>query len=465
MIAEEETDLYHFPKNLEVEQALLGAIFENNDCFHKIQSFFKGEYFHDPGHQRNYLEVSNLIDKGHVADVPTLRPIFDQDPGLKEMGGSEYIVRVAFATTTTIDVSSYARTTKELWQRRVFIESCFRNGGFAQNLNEPLDEIVKGMEDDLDLVAGHEAGLNTRLFQDIANSALDQFEAATQKQEVLGIPTGLNDLDNMIGGLMNKRLYIPAGRTGMAKSVLAVNIALNAAQASKNVLLMSPEMGAEEVGARAMSNMNKGHRVEYQSMERGKAGIQILADLRAQMDKTPLPLYINDKGSINVDDIVYEVRRLNRILGVKNQRLDLVIVDHMHRLRGKRRQSKFDVLDEIPRVLKNLAKEHDLPVVCFAQLNRAVEHRDNRRPELSDLRGAGTIEEEADCVLFLYREHYYLSNKKPDKKSEIDGWMVDCEDCKHDLEIIVAKQRSGPTYGKTFYIDLGISKITDKAHG
>jgi len=447
------------PANVEAEQEILGAILVNNDALYKVQSFLEPEHFSEGLHQRLYAACRALSDQGAKVDPIQLQTQFEKDPDIDDVGGTDYIFRLQRSVVSIINAVDYAKTIHGLWQRRVLIESCNWASEQAMAM-EPTESLVKALEDDLSLIAGQETGQYTRLLSEAVDSALNQFEAATLSGGVMGLSTGLKDLDAMLGGLINKRLYVPAGRPGMAKSILAINLALNVSRQGKNVLMMSPEMGAEEVSARAMASTNENKRVEYQAMERGKASIDDLKSLRLQMED--LPLYLNDSGSITIDDIVHEVRRLNRYLGTKGERIDLLIVDHIHKVRKRRREDNFEGISNIIGALKSLAKDCNMPVVAFAQLNRECEKRDNKRPLMSDLRGAGTIEEDADCIIFLYRDAFYYQKEKPSSISERKLWENEMAHKESEIELIIAKQRGGKTGTRKFHIDLGISKITDR---
>lgn len=417
------------------------------------------EHFSEGLHNRIYAACRALSDRGAKADPIQLQTQFEKDPDIKDVGGTDYIFRLQASAVTVINAVDYAKTIYGLWQRRILIEVCNWASEQAMAM-EPTESLVKALEDDLSLIAGQETGQYTRLLAEVVDDALNRFRQATQSGSVIGVSTGLKDLDAMLGGLIDGRLYVPAGRPGMAKSILAINLALNVSRQTKNVLFMSPEMGGEEISARAMSNTNEHERVEYQAMERGNVSLEMLKKLKDQ--KEDLPLYINDRGNITIDDIVHEVRRLNRYLGSKSERLDLLIVDHIHKIAKRRGEDNFEAISNIIGTLKSLAKDCDMPVVAFAQLNRECEKRDNKRPLMSDLRGAGTIEQDADCIIFLYRDAVYYAKEKPSSLSERKLWENEMAHKEAEIEFIIAKQRGGKTGTRKFHIDLGISKITDQ---
>lgn len=445
----EKKPAQQLPHNIEAEQALIGAILVNNTCLEIVNGYLKPEHFFEPVHQRIYNACQALNDKGGVADPVRLKPYFDGDEALKEIGGATYLARLAASATTIINANDYAKTIYSLWQGRSIIlaSECAIAECMDMDIDAPIGETLTRLENDLGRLSGQETGLHTKTFSDAITTALNEINEAHRDSGVVGITTGLQDLDNMLGGLISGKLYIAAGRPGMGKSILATSMCLAAAKSGKNVLFMSPEMLTKEIAARFMSNLNE-ERIEYQSMERGKVKNTLLNGLTEKMNNLELPIFINDRGGVNLADVTHEVKRLNRYLGTKGQKIDLLIIDHIHRMQKTRGLSTYDGMSEIAEGLKTLAKDHNMPVFAMAQLNRGLENRDDKRPKLSDLKESGRIEEEADAVLFLYREAYYNAEAGVDAK---------------ELEIQIAKQRSGGTGTHKFYIDLGVAKIEDKA--
>ena len=464
----EELDVTKLPRNIEAEQALIGALLANNKAYEKISEFLRPEHFSDPIHIKVYDVISRLIQKGHVADVITLKNYFEQEGTLNEVGGIAYLVKLAETASPLTNVEYYAQFVYDKYLRRELIATGYDIASEAMNENfeETTAEQIEKAERRLFNIAEH--GDGQRGLQDfgvVSTAALQMIEKVYQKEGKLsGLPTGLHDLDYRMGGLNNSDLIILAGRPAMGKTALAINIAYNVADymqraaeenkidpKEKGVAVFSLEMSAEQIASRVLSNITDtpGHKLRTGDLELG----EFTRIAQAVSSKQQLPIYIDDTPGITVGTIRTRARRLKRSNG-----LGLIIIDYIQLISGsgsrKSEGNRVQEMSEISRGLKMLAKELNVPVIALSQLNRGVEARDDKRPQMSDLRESGSIEQDADIVMFVFRENYYIHNAEPKRNAEetdehftkrYEDWQTRDRETANLGEVILGKHRHGST--------------------
>lgn len=446
------------PHNIEAEQQLLGAILVNNDIYDRVSSFVKAEHFFDPVHQRIFDIASARIRKNALASPVTLKAFMEEDTGLKELGGPAYLVRIAAAAISAYAARDYAQMIYELAVRRDLIrlgQDISARAAQMDVASEPKEQIVEA-EQRLYKLA--EQGVAERGFQSFLKAvtdAVNMANAAYQRDGGLaGISTGLIDLDKKLGGLHPSDLIILAGRPSMGKTSLATNIAFNIAKAYKRGLkhdgsegavdggvvgFYSLEMSAEQLAARILSEASE---VPSEQIRRGDmTEAEFRRFVEAAKALEACPLYIDDTPALPISQVAARARRLKRTHG-----LDVLMVDYLQLLRGTSKESRVQEVSEITQGLKAIAKELNIPVIALSQLSRQVESREDKRPQLSDLRESGSIEQDADVVMFVYRDEYYREREKPgdDELEKMAAWQARMEAVHGKAECIIGKQRHGP---------------------
>ncbi|PWR20054.1 replicative DNA helicase [Zavarzinia compransoris] len=447
------------PHNLEAEQALLGAILVNNEAVSRVNEFLLADHFYEPLHQRIYTNSVKLIEKQQIANPVTLRPFFEQDPAIAEIGGPSYLARLAANAVTVINAGDYGRAIYDLALKRELIQvgEDIVNGAYEPDIDNTAEDLIQAAEGKLFTLAesgSREGGLMP--FAHGLTAAIQAAERAFKSDgKLTGVTTGLIDLDQKLGGLHRSDLLILAGRPSMGKTALATNIAFNAARAARFerdaqgrmqtaegavVAFFSLEMSAEQLAMRMLSEQS---RIVSEKIRRGQMNTDEFHHLvQAAQEVQRLPLYIDDTPGITISALRTRCRRLKRQSG-----LGLVIVDYLQLLNpsGKSRtDNRVGELSEITRGLKMLAKELDVPVVALSQLSRQVENREDKRPQLADLRESGTIEQDADVVMFVFREEYYLMRREPREGTpEHAAWQDEMEKVHNLAEVIIGKQRHG----------------------
>jgi len=446
------------PHNIEAEQQLLGAILVNNDVYDRISSLVKPEHFHDPVHQRIFEIASTRIRKNALASPVTLKAFMEDDEGLKELGGPAYLARIAAAAISAYAARDYAQMIYELAVRRDLIrlgQDISARAAQMDVTSEPKEQIVEA-EQRLYKLA--EQGVAERGFQSFLKAvtdAVNMANAAYQRDGGLaGISTGLIDLDKKLGGLHPSDLIILAGRPSMGKTSLATNVAFNIAKAYKHGLkhdgsegavdggvvgFFSLEMSAEQLAARILSEAAE---VPSEQIRRGDMTEgEFRRFVEAAKALESCPLYIDDTPALPISQVAARARRLKRTHG-----LDVLMVDYLQLLRGTSKESRVQEVSEITQGLKAIAKELNIPVIALSQLSRNVESREDKRPQLSDLRESGSIEQDADVVMFVYRDEYYREREKP-SDHDLDAmakWQEIMETVHGKAECIIGKQRHGP---------------------
>ncbi len=448
-IAEEER--YALPKNYEAEQALLGALLHNNQSYEKVAEFLNPEHFAHPAHGRIYEAIGKLIQGGHVADPITLKDYFSRDALLQEVGGWEYLVNLASSVVSVLSTQEYGKIIYDLYLRRqlIGIGEEVAQTAYEIDLDKTAQDQIEQAEQrlfDLAMVGQSEKGYQT--FSQALTTALDQAEMAFKRDShVVGVTTGLEDLDKWLGGLHPSDLVILAGRPSMGKTAIATNIAFNAAIAALNakegapVAFFSLEMSAEQLATRILSQETG---ISSDRIRRGEiAKDDFIKFAEASRTLSQLPLYIDDTPALSLTGIRTRARRL-----VRQRKIGLIIIDYLQLLHVASRSksdSRVQEISEISRGLKALAKELNVPILALSQLSRAVEQRDDKRPQLADLRESGSIEQDADVVLFIFREEYYEARKVPPEGTEkYVEWQQRMAQVYNKTDIIVAKHRHGP---------------------
>ncbi|MGI8610997.1 MAG: replicative DNA helicase [Sphingomicrobium sp.] len=475
------------PQNVEAEAALLGALMIDNRLVEDIQTRLQPHHFFEPLHGRIYESILRLTDRNMIANPVTLRPLFEADEGIKEVGGPAYLAQLTGSGAAVIGARDFAAQIYDLALLRALI-------GVGRDLVEsaldtseevaPIAQIERA-ETELYKVA-EEGGAEgkAKSFGEATKLAIEMAERALNSGGHLsGITTGLDSLNSKIGGLHPSDLIIIAGRPGMGKSSLATNIAFAAAQrflrdsedgiepgkgAGSAVALFSLEMSADQLATRVLAEQSG---ISSENLRMGKISKQEFRQLaRAAGELQSLPLYIDDTPGLTIAALRARARRLKRQKGI-----GMVIIDYLQLLQGTGRNSnenRVQEISEISRGLKQLAKELDMPVVGLSQLSRAVESREDKRPQLSDLRESGSIEQDADIVLFIYREDYYVASREPKRPAEGDDakiheaheeWARDMNRVYGLAELIVAKQRHGATGKVRLKFDSRITKFSDAA--
>ena len=457
---EDEKSFRLAPQNVEAEQALLGAILVNNEAFYRVSDFLVGEHFYEPIHRDIYEVISKIIRAGKTATPVTVKT-FLPDNLIADVTMPQYLARLAAEATTIINAADYGQTVYDLAIRRKLIEigEGMVSTAYDSDVEETAPRQIEEAEKQLFELA--EKGRYDGGFQpfNAATTAAIQMAAEAFKRDgsLSGLATGLHDLDRQMGGLQKSDLIIIAGRPGMAKTSLATNIGLHVAKAWKGevtpdghrrtvdggiVGFFNLEMSAEQLATRILSS-----EAEISSADIRRGNIhesQFTRLVEASNLIAQVPLYIDDTGGLSVAQLAARARRLKRQKG-----LDLLIIDYIQLLSGSSRkasENRVQELTEITTTLKALAKELEVPVIALSQLSRQVESRDDKRPQLSDLRESGSIEQDADVVLFIYRDEYYLKNKEPKEGTpEHLAWMGEMEKVHGHAEVIIGKQRHGPT--------------------
>jgi replicative DNA helicase len=449
------------PHNIEAEQALLGAILVNNDACDRVSGFLNPEHFFEGVHARIYEAAATLIRAGKLASPVTLKTFFERDDTLKEIGGTAYLARLAAAATTIINAEEYGRVVYELAQRRklIGIGTDVVNEAYDTPVDLSARDLIERAEQALYAIAETTTyGQGFQPFGRALTDAVDMAANAYQRDGGLsGISCGLKDLDEKMGGLQPSDLIILAGRPSMGKTALGTNIAYHVAKNYKAehqpdgsvkvldggvVAFFSLEMSAEQLATRIIAEQSG---ISSERIRRGKiTEPEFHRIVEVSRELQSLPLYIDATGGLTIAQVAARARRLKRQRG-----LGLMVVDYLQLLAGSSQRAAEGRVQEVSEItvgLKALAKELNIPIIALSQLSRQVENRDDKRPQLADLRESGSIEQDADVVLFIYREEYYLARKEPRPNTqEHFDWQEQMNKVTGIAEVIIGKQRHGPT--------------------
>ncbi|MBR1176058.1 replicative DNA helicase [Bradyrhizobium sp. KB893862 SZCCT0404] len=467
------------PHNIEAEQSLLGAILVNNDAFYRVSDFLEPKHYFEPLHQTIYETAGSLIRMGKIATPVTLKTFLPADTDVGGMTIGQYLARLAAEATTIINAQDYGRTIYDLALRRDLI-------GIGEDMvnvayDAPVDFAPRAQIEDAErrLYELAESGRYDGGFQKFSQAlavAVDLAAKAFQRDGKLsGISTGMRDLDTKMGGLQHSDLIIVAGRPGMGKTSLATNIAYNVAKAyipevqadgttkaaNGGVIgFFSCEMSADQLATRIVAERTG---VPSSHIRRGGISEADFDKIReVSIELQSLPFYVDATGGLSIAQLMARARRLKRQKG-----LDLLVIDYIQLLSGSGKRasdSRVQEITEITTSLKALAKELNVPVIALSQLSRQVESRDDKRPQLSDLRESGSIEQDADVVLFVYREEYYLAMKEPRPGTpEHEKWQLDMSLAHGKAEVIIGKQRHGPTGTVDLAFEASVTRFGDLA--
>lgn len=458
--ADEPVQFRSAPHNLEAEQALLGAILVNNEALDRVSSFLDPLHFYDPLHGQIYETLVKLIQAGKQATPVTLKTFFENaEPIDAHLTVPQYLGRLAANATTIINAYQYGQTIYDLAVRRqlIVLGEDMVNAAYDSPVDHPPEKQIEEAEGRLySLAEQGKYGSGFQSFGDALTAAIDMASAAYEREGHLsGLATGLADLDTKMGGLQSSDLIVLAGRPSMGKTALATNIAYNIAKAFRSevqpdgshktidgavVGFFSLEMSAEQLATRILSERAE---IASEKIRRGIIDEEEFRKLVAvSQEMSRIPLYIDQTGGISIAQLAARARRLKRQKG-----LGLLVIDYLQLLTGSKRTSEGRVqeVSEITTGLKALAKELNVPIIALSQLSRQVEQRDDKRPQLSDLRESGSIEQDADVVMFVYREEYYVERTKPSEgTAEFQDWLTKMSLVHGKAEVIIGKQRHGP---------------------
>ena len=453
------------PNNIEAEQAVIGSILVSNDIFDEISTIISSINFYDPMHQKIFEAIENLIYKGMLANPITLKNYFEDEKD--DLNVPEYLVKITKFSTSVRQAVEYSKIIYDMFVRRELIKISEQTIDSAK-LNE-LDTngqtIIENSERLLFDLA-EKGSFNSSLikFDEAMKQTIEMASAAYKNEEgIVGVPTGLRDLDDKLGGLHQSDLIIIAGRPSMGKTSLATNIAFNAAQKlqdsgkKSSIAFFSLEMSSEQLSTRIISEQA---RISSNDIRRGRiSDEQFDKFLETSKNIAELPLYIDETPAISIAAMSNRARRIKRLFG-----LDMIVVDYIQLMRGTtfNKDGRVQEISQITQGLKAIAKELAVPVVALSQLSRQVEQRDDHKPQLADLRESGSIEQDADVVMFVYREGYYLQRKEPREATvEHAEWQAKMNEVAHLAQIIIGKQRHGPIGNVTLEFEERFTKFKD----
>ncbi len=484
------------PYNIEAEQAVLGAVLTNNDAFNRVGDFLRPAHFYEPVHCRIFEAIIAFMERGLIANPVTLRSRFEKDEALADIGGASYLAKIAGLASGIINVKDYARVVHDLHVSRslIGIGQDILDDAYAEDGHHSSSEQIERAEHKLFTLAG-EGGVerNFSPLREALKESLERANLAFNRQgAVNGVPTGLKDLDELLGGLQKSDLVILAARPSMGKTALAISMAINAVETLVReaeeqrqetdeprqpgaVGVFSLEMSAEQLAARLLA-IKTG--INANSIRRGRLHKDEFARLvEANKALYTLPMFIDDTPALTISAIRTRARRMKR-----KHNLALLVVDYLQLIRGVSEVAQSNRVQEISEItmgLKAIAKELDIPVLALSQLSRAVEGREDKRPQLSDLRESGSIEQDADIVMFIYREEYYLERSKPrDPRDSSDEGAQDTKSMmmwlekngekynavKGKAEIMVSKHRNGPIGNVELFFDKTTTRFGNLAH-
>lgn len=459
------------PHNEEAEQALLGAILLNNSVMEQVGDFLRPEHFYYPIHGEIFRAIQTLLDRNQVADPITLRDFFDQSDTLKEFGGAKYLINLTKSVISVMNTVDYGRIIYDLFIRRQLLSLAQEtvNECRTYDVEVAAVDIVEDVEKKLYNLVTLGQGIHAETtFRDALTQAIETAETAFKRDShIVGVTSGLVDVDRWLGGLHPSDLLIIAGRPSMGKTALATNMAFNAAKAftfnpaeGARVAFFSLEMSAEQLATRILASESG---ISSDKIRRGvirKEDFPKFVEVSRQINE--LQLFIDDTPGLSLPALRNRARRLRR-----KHDIGLIVIDYLQLIDAASKRSQDNRVQEvstITRSLKTLAKELNVPILALSQLSRAVEQRDDKRPQLSDLRESGSIEQDADVVMFVYREEYYEARKEPkDGTEQHSAWQKKMNEIYNQAELIVAKQRHGPVGTIKLFFDSQLTKFNNAA--
>lgn len=469
----------NIPISLESEQAVLGAILYDNEIFFRVSTFLKPEHFYDPVHRLIYDACGQLIESSRLASPLVLDTFLREEAGFQEAGGRHYLEQLAAALPSTASAGDYARIVFDMSVCRglIRIGTDMADRARASTIDDRPSEQLDAAEQELyQLAETGKFGGGFKSFRSAITEAIQLADAAVKRDGGMsGVGTNLIDLDQKMGGMHPSDLIILAARPSMGKTALAANIGINAARSYKAerqedgslktvdggiVGFFSLEMAAEQIATRIISEFS---RVPSERIRRGDVDQEEFDRIyHAARELESLPFFIDDTGGISIAQVAARARRLKRQHG-----LDMLIIDYLQLLTGsgKRSDNRVQEITEISMGLKTLAKELNIPVIALSQLSRQVESREDKRPQLSDLRESGSIEQDADVVMFLFREEYYHSRAMPgdENSPEYQEWQAKNRELQNVAELIIGKQRHGPIGTVKLHFESEFTKFSNLA--
>ncbi len=459
-----KSNFSELPNNIEAEQSVIGSILVTNEIFDEVNTIIKSGNFFDPMHQKIFNAIENLIYKGMLANPITLKNYFENEKD--DLNIPEYLVKITKFSTSERQAIEYSKIIYDMFVRRELIKISENTIDSAKqkNIDVTGKNIIETSEKLLfDLAEKGSFSSSLIKFDEAMKFTIEMATNAYKNEEgIVGVPTGLKDLDDRLGGLHKSDLLIIAGRPSMGKTALATNIAFNASKKIQEdnrrscVAFFSLEMSSEQLSTRILAEQS---RIKSNDIRRGRISEdQFDKFLETSKNIAELPLYIDETPAISIAALSNRARRIKRIHG-----LDLVVVDYIQLMRATNtKDGRVQEISEITQGLKAIAKELSVPVVALSQLSRAVEQRDDKKPQLSDLRESGSIEQDADVVMFVYREAYYLERKEP-RPATVDHaeWQAKMNEISNIAEIIISKQRHGPTGNLMLEFEAMFTKFKD----
>ena len=459
-----QNDIKELPNNIEAEQSVIGSILLNNEIFDEINLLIASKNFYDPMHQKIFMAIEKLIYSGMLANPITLKNYFENEKD--ELNVPNYLVKITKFSTSSRQAIEYSKLIYDLYVKRelIKISENIIHTAKLNDLDNDGKSIIENFEKSLfDLAEKGSFSSSLVKFDEAMKMTIEMASSAYKNEEgIVGVPTGLTDLDYRLGGLHKSDLLIIAGRPSMGKTALATNIAFYAAKKIQNdgrkstIAFFSLEMSSEQLSTRILAEQS---RIKSNDIRTGKISEeQFDKFIETSKNISELPLYIDETPAISIAALSNRARRIKRLYG-----LDMVVVDYIQLMKASNfREGRVQEISEITQGLKALAKELSVPVLALSQLSRAVEHRDDKKPQLSDLRESGSIEQDADVVMFVYREAYYLQGKEPRPATvEHAEWQAKMNDISHLAEIIIGKQRHGPTGNVMLEFEAMFTKFKD----
>jgi len=459
-----KNDVKELPNNIEAEQAVIGSILVTNEIFDEINILLSSKNFFDPMHQKIFSAIEKLIYSGMLANPITLKNYFENEKD--DINIPEYLVKITKFSTSTRQSVEYSKLIYDLYVKRelIKISENIIDTAKLNDLDNNGQTIIESSERALfDLAEKGSFSSSLVKFDEAMRLTIEMASNAYKNEEgIVGVPSGLKDLDDRLGGLHKSDLVIIAGRPSMGKTALATNIAFNAAQKIQEdgkkscIAFFSLEMSSEQLSTRILAEQS---RIKSNDIRRGKISEeQFDKFIETSKNIAELPLYIDETPAISIAALSNRARRIKRIYG-----LDMVVIDYIQLMRASNtRDGRVQEISEITQGLKALAKELSVPVLALSQLSRAVEQRDDKKPQLADLRESGSIEQDADVVMFVYREAYYLERKEPRPATvEHAEWQAKMNEVSNLAEIIISKQRHGPTGNIMLEFEAMFTKFKD----
>ncbi len=459
-----QNEANELPNNIEAEQSVIGSILVSNEIFDEINMIITSKNFYDPMHQKIFSAIEKLIYSGMLANPITLKNYFEKEKD--EINVPDYLIKITKFSTAKRQTTEYSKLIYDLFVKRelIKISENIIDTAKLNDLDHDGQSIIENFEKSLfDLAEKGSFSSSLVKFDEAMRMTIEMASNAYKNDEgIVGVPTGLTDLDDRLGGLHKSDLLIIAGRPSMGKTALATNIAFNAAKKiqedgrKSTIAFFSLEMSSEQLSTRILAEQS---RIKSNDIRRGRISEeQFDKFIETSKNISELPLYIDETPAISIAALSNRARRIKRLYG-----LDMVVVDYIQLMRASNfREGRVQEISEITQGLKALAKELSVPVLALSQLSRAVESRDIKKPQLSDLRESGSIEQDADVVMFVYREAYYLEKLEPRPATvEHADWQSKMNEISNLAEILIGKQRHGPTGNIMLEFEAMFTKFKD----